>query len=352
MKIRAVILANERSDDHLLWISACGKHSNAINWRVVNLTSGNWLEEVEKEPFDILLARPGGMTSIFKQAYDERIYILGIIKHYPMFPSPGEIFIYENKRFLSYWLKANGIPHPLTHVFYSEREAAAFLEGTGYPVVAKVNIGASGSGVVMLYDEDEAVRYLKNIFRGKGISRRHGPNLRTGNWSRRIFYYIRHPETLGPKLSVYKTVGSDPQKGFVIFQEYVSHDFEWRAVRIGDSFFAHKKMKHGEKASGSLLKSYVDPPLSLLDFVKEITDKHRFYSQAIDIFESQGGYLVNEMQCIFGQSDPHQMEVEGKPGRYRFVEDKWVFESGDFNGNECYDARLEWVIQNYGTERT
>jgi glutathione synthase/RimK-type ligase-like ATP-grasp enzyme len=348
MKIRAVILANERSDEHLLWIRACQKFSGTVEWRVVNMTSWNWLEEVEKEPFDILLAKPGGMTSVFKQLYDERVYILGVVKQYNIFPSPEEIFIYENKRFLSYWLKANSVPHPATFVFYNEGEATEFLRRTRYPIVAKVNIGASGSGVVILYTVAEAVKYLMNVFSGRGAFRRHGPNLRSGNWGRRALFYFRHPEALLSRLSVYRTVGGDPQKNFVLFQEYIPHDFEWRVVRTGDSFFAHKKLKSGEKASGSLLKSYCNPPVSLLDFVKEVTDRHKFYSQAIDIFETEQGYLVNEMQCIFGQSDPHQMEVDGKPGRYRFTDGHWLFEPGDFNGNECYDARLEWVIGKYG----
>jgi len=352
MKIKAVILANERPDEHLLWIRACLKRRESVDYRVVNLTSVSWLEEVEKEPFDILLAKPGGMTSAFKQLYDERIYILSNVKPYKVFPSPEEIFIYENKRFLSYWLKANGIPHPATDVFYSEAEAEEFLSKTGYPIVAKVNIGASGSGVVILHTKAEAVKYLSKVFGGRGAYRRHGPNLRSGNWGRRALYYFSHPKEFGSRLSIYRTVGRDPQKDFVIFQEYIPHDFEWRTVRTGDSFFAHKKLKSGEKASGSLLKRYCNPPLSLLDFVKEITDRHEFYSQAIDIFETDRGYLVNEMQCIFGQSDPHQMEVDGVPGRYRFIDGQWLFEPGDYNGNECYDARIEWVIEQYGNRKS
>ncbi|NLJ42868.1 MAG: hypothetical protein GX431_04355, partial [Bacteroidales bacterium] len=117
--------------------------------------------------------------------------------------------------------------------------------------------------------------------------------------------------------------------------------------RIGDSFFAHKKLKKGEKASGALLKVYDNPPLALLDFVKEITDRHGFYSQAIDIFESERGYLVNEMQCIFGQSDPYQMLVDEKFGRYFFNENNWVFEKGDFAKNECYNLRLEFVLNKF-----
>jgi glutathione synthase/RimK-type ligase-like ATP-grasp enzyme len=347
MKIRFIILANERVDDHLLWIRACEKYKEKNSFRIVNLTSDNWMEEIRSEPFDILLAKPGGVTSAFKQLYDERIFILGKVLQYIIYPSPDEIFIYENKRFLSFWLKANEIPHPVTHVYYNIAEAEQFLKRGSYPVIGKVNIGASGSGVAILNDENEAVKYLKQIFSDKGARRRHWPNLNTGGWGKRALSYLKNPSSLGSKIKLYKTIARDIQKDFVIFQEFIPHSFEWRVVRIGDSFFAHKKLKSGDKASGALLKSYCDPPSGLLDFVKEITDKHNFLSQAVDIFESERGYLVNEMQCIFGQSDPHQMIVNGKPGRYIFIDAKWVFEEGDFNSNESYDARVLWLIEKY-----
>ena len=88
------------------------------------------------------------------------------------------------------------------------------------------------------------------------------------------------------------------------------------------------------------------PKCTILDFVKKITDKHKFYSQAIDIFESHNrGYLVNEMQCVFGQSDPYQMLVNGKPGRYRFTNRKWGFEEGEYTRNACFDLRLEYILK-------
>jgi glutathione synthase/RimK-type ligase-like ATP-grasp enzyme len=348
MNIKFVILTNERAEDHMLWIKACEKFRDKVSFRVVDLTNDKWFEEIQREPFDILLAKPGGVTAAFKHLYDERIYILGNVSGYRIFPSPEEIFIYENKRFLSYWLKANAIPHPETHIYYNLAEAETFLKETVYPIVGKVNIGASGSGVTILKSEDEADKYLKQIFKGRGAYRRHGPNLKTGGWGKRFFFYLKNPSRLGSKLEIYRTVGSDFQKDFVIFQEYIPHSYEWRVVRIGDSFFAHKKLKAGEKASGSLLKCYCDPPSDLLDFVKEITDRHNFFSQAIDIFESERGYLVNEMQCIFGQSDTHQMMVNGDPGRYRYANAKWVFETGDFNSNECYDSRINYLITEYG----
>lgn len=352
MSIKVVILANEREEDHLLWIKACEKFSDKVSYRVVDLTKDTWFEEIHSDFFDILLAKPAGVTSVFKQLYDERIYILGKVLGHAVFPSPEEIFVYENKRFLSYWLKANKIPHPVTHVFYNMVEAEAFLKVTAFPVVGKVNIGASGSGVSVIRDRNGGLEYLRRIFGGKGAHRRYGPNLGTGKWLPRALHYVRHPSDLISKIETYSTIAQDFQKGFVLFQEFIPHSFEWRVVRIGDFFFAHKKLKAGDKASGSLLKDYCDPPHDLLDFVREITDCHTFFSQAIDIFETDRGYLVNEMQCIFGQSDPYQMIVNGIPGRYRYSGAQWVFEQGDFCSNECYDGRISYLIEKYGEQES
>jgi len=83
-----------------------------------------------------------------------------------------------------------------------------------------------------------------------------------------------------------------------------------------------------------------------LYFVRDLTDRAGFYSQAVDLFEpSEGQYLVNEMQCIFGQSDPHQMLADDRPGRYVFRDSRWSFEEGNFNTNESYDLRVNWIIE-------
>jgi len=345
-KLKAVILRNEIPDDHLLWVRACEFFRERLQYRIVDLTGNDWLEMVQSESFDVLLAKPPALNSFYKELYDERIYILAEVLKYKVFPSAAEIFIYENKRLLSYWLEANKIPHPKTDIFYSEKRAINFLENKNFPIVAKSNIGACGSGVFILRNAREALNYIKQTFNGKSVPRRLGPNLAKGGLLKRGLHYIFHPSDISKKLQVYKIAGQEIQKGLVIFQEYIAHDYEWRAVRIGDSFFAHKKIKIGQKASGTELKEYCNPPLKLLDFVKAITDKYQFYSQAIDIFETAGqGYLVNEMQCLFGQSDSYQMLVNGEIGRYIFIENDWVFEKGDFNRNESYNLRIEHILK-------
>ncbi|MDN5345651.1 MAG: hypothetical protein PWQ73_148, partial [Petrotoga sp.] len=76
MKIKIIILRNEQEDDHLPWVKACENYKEEVDYRVVNLTLNNWLEEIQTEPADVLLAKPGGLTAPFKQLYDDRVFIL------------------------------------------------------------------------------------------------------------------------------------------------------------------------------------------------------------------------------------------------------------------------------------
>ena len=350
-KFRLCILRNENDEDHLLWVKACEDCSSEVEYQIIDLTAANWLEVVREAANECscFLARPPGIRTAFKQLYDERVYIISEMLKLPLYPSPTEIYIYENKRFLYSWLKAIGLPHPTTKVFYSYEEAVHSLDNVAFPIVGKANIGASGSGVRILKNNSDARTYLGKVFSSSGIARRWGPNLDKGGLLTRGFHSLLDPYELKDKLQRYRQVRQDPQKGFVIFQEYIPHSFEWRVVAIGDSYFAHKKLKAGEKASGSLLKEYSNPPLYLLDFVRHIMTSQQFLSQAIDIFEvGPSKLLINEMQCIFGQSDSFQMLVNGRPGRYRFIDNRWAFEEGEFNRNESYNLRIHHILKILG----
>lgn len=344
-------MANESPGDCIGWIKACDNQKDKLDYVIINLCSYDWMERIRSENFDLFLARPGGMTQQFKQLYDERLDIISNKLHCAIFPSFQEVQIYENKRFLSYWLEAHKVPHPLTRVFYLRNEADDWIKKTAFPVVVKSNIGASGSGVLIIRNVKEAIIEIKKAFSNRGRQRRWLPNLAKGHILHRLYKAVTRPKLLHNKLEIYKSVSSDRQSGFIIFQEFIRHHFEWRVVRIGDSFFAHKKLLLKEKASGSLRKNYDNPPGELLDFVKDITDRHKMYCQSIDIFESERGYLVNEMQCFWGQSDPYQMMVDGVPGRFCKIDGKWIFEPGDFNTNESYDLRLLTAIELYGDGR-
>jgi glutathione synthase/RimK-type ligase-like ATP-grasp enzyme len=343
--MRIAILRNEDPESSKKWEISCQKAN--VEYSIIDLTSNEWFDEISKIDAHIFVLKPPGETFKFKNLYDERLYVVTKIMGKFTFPSLNEVIIYENKRMLATFLKASEISMPDTWVFYNKGQANIFAENVKLPIVAKTGIGASGTGVKIIRKQKDLNLYIKTAF-GKGIKRRLGPNRTTGSiktWTKKAFI---SPSFLLKKIRKYIEVYQDTQKGFVILQEYIPHDYEWRVIRIGDSWFGHQKIKQGDKASGSKGINYVTPPLDLMDFCREICEKHEFLCMALDVFEHPTkGYVINELQTIFGHVQHYLMEVDGKPGRYVYQNEKWIFEEGDFNTNESYDLRLKTAISLY-----
>ena len=345
MAIKLCILKNESENSHREWVLACQKYR--VDHDVVDLSKNGWFEAALQCEYDAYLTRPPGSISFFKTLYDERLYILTRVLGKKIYPTYEEILIYENKKFFSYWLAANGIPHPKTRVFYHREEALGFAATCRFPVVAKSAIGASGSGVRIFRSKPELKRYINGAFSPAGIKRSYGPNLRKNNKVERFLNVLKDPGVYWKKIQSRRTAADiDPQRWFVILQEHIPVEYEWRAVKIGDSYFAHKKLPVKGMCSGTTMVSWDGPGEELLDFVEATCARRGFYSQAVDIFEDRSGkFLVNEMQAFFGSENPHQMIIDGRPGRYVRRQRKWHFEAGEFNTNNSYDLRLEHLMQ-------
>lgn len=313
-----------------------------IELTLIDISRSDWLEQCSRVNYAVFIMRPPGLVERTKALFDERAQLL--TKRYDaiFYPSLLECLLYENKKYLAYWLKAQEIPSPPTWVFYNRAEALQWVQESRYPFVGKVNIGASGKGVSIIDNPAQAKRYVDTAFT-VGLKPRVGPNFKHSSIWKKLKNALRNKKLVKRRLTTYKAVLAESQK-YCIFQEFISHQFEWRVVVIGDSYFAHKKMVYKQMASGSLLKDYSDPPLKLLDFARDICIKNSFLSVSLDILESADGYLVNEIQCYFGQSDSFQMKVNGVVGRYVY-KGGWVFEAGDFARNQCYNLRLEHIIR-------
>lgn len=345
MERRFVVAANGQDRNHEHWLEACRRRG--VAHRLVDLSAGDWLERVAESPRDCLLAIPPGHSTLFKQMYDERLYILHQLLGERIYPSFEEILVYENKRMLAYWLQANRVPHPATRVFYQQDAALGFAAGCPLPVVAKSALGASATGVHVLRSRSALESYIDQAFSAGGVRRAWGPNLRRTGLGRRLLRRLADlPGALRYFRQKRRIVRSDPQRGHVILQEFVRVKTEWRCVRIGDSFFGHQKLaRGGGLASGTSLVGWEAPPEALLDFVRDVTDRRGFLSQAVDVFETPGGdYLVNELQAFFGSRNPHQMIRDGVPGRFLRRAGRWLFEAGDFNTGMSFDLRLEHAL--------
>lgn len=347
MKKKVAILKGEIPGLEDEWVISCEKRRDIFEYTIIDIAAHDWLEQSLSANFDVYLARPAGRRELHKKIYDERLYILNRILGKTIYPSLDELLIYENKRFLSYWLKANNVPHPETHVFYSMEKAIQFASNTKFPVVSKSNIGAGGSGVLIHRNKKSLLKYIETVFIGKGTTLSWSPNLRKKNILGRIVKRLLNPiETISYFRARKQSAEAEPQKDFVLFQEFIQCDHEWRCVKIGDSYFGHKKLRtYGEKISGTSAVSWEIPDIRLLNFVKKVCDNGNFTSMAVDIFEDKDGkYFVNELQCFFGSKNPHQMISNGKPGRFINVDGNWIFENGSFNTNNSFDLRLDHVL--------
>ena len=344
-KMKIIILYCKDSNSAKKWEIACSKIG--LEYYSLDISLHNWLEIINRYKPDLILLKPPGDIEINKIMFDERIYILSQILKYKTFPLYQENIIYENKKMLSYYLDALGIPHPKTYVFYNKEEAIEYLYDAKYPVVMKSSIGASGTGVFICKSIKEANKYVDRAFSKKGIPMYIGPNKVTGNIKKWLKKAINNPNYAKQRISSYSIISKGRTKNIIIIQEYIPHGYEWRVIKIGESYFAHQKVKYKDKCSGTKGINYVNPPLELLDFVKEICAKNNLYSVAIDIFEYNNLYLVNEIQTIFGHVQDHILEVDGKPGRYLYNNNQWTFEEGNFNTNESYDLRLECALDLY-----
>ncbi|GAJ06476.1 unnamed protein product, partial [marine sediment metagenome] len=111
---------------HWPYIAAC--RDLEVAYEVIDISGPDWIEVIEKSECDAFLVWPSVQLSFWKQMYDERLKIIVESLGKVMYPTYNELWLYESKRRMYYWLKANGIPHPKTYIFYSMTDALDFAQ--------------------------------------------------------------------------------------------------------------------------------------------------------------------------------------------------------------------------------
>ena len=300
-----------------------------IDYEVIDIIAPDWLEKIRNSDCAGFLCRPPSKFQERKSMYDERLYIINKIMKRSIYPGYDELLIYENKRMMSYWLDLHNFPHTETKVFYRKEDILSFLkENKTYPIVFKSNIGSSAKGVTIVRSKLQALRIVNKTF---GII---NPKLARGYTS----------ITTG-RVIPWTSYGSR-EKHFLIVQKFEKIKWEWRIIKIDESYFGHKKLLRGDFASGSRLSDLVKPPEELLFLIKDICEKGNFYSMDVDIFETEDGrYLINELQSLFLSKNESQMYISGVPGRFIYNGKKFVFEKGYFNRHGSYLLRVKHFVK-------
>jgi len=308
-------ILKEFCDFHLPYVAAC--RDLGVSYKVVDISGPDWLAQVEQSGCDAFLARPSGLTSVWKRLYDERLRVIALDLGKVVFPDYEGLWLYESKKRMHYWLQAHGVPHPQTWVFHDLKQTLGFVEQAALPIVYKSDFGSGASGVRVLRDRRALRRHVKRCF-SKGFR-------------------------------AYTRCVSDREWGSVLLQEYLPDAQEWRMIRLGDSYFGYEKLKRGDFHSGSHAWHYERPSAELLDFARYVTNTGCFTSMAVDVLVAcDGRLLVNELQALFGVDDPSEPQrvVDGKPGRMIWDEtaDSWRFEEGSFCDNSCCNLRVEALL--------
>ncbi len=328
-------ILNDFKGQHVVAIKACQELN--VDYEEIDIISSNWINNIKTSKCDGFLAKPPCRKDVWKRLYDERLYFINVLMGKPIYPSLNEIYLYENKRNMAYWLEINEIPAPKTWVFYDRGEALRFLEAyDDFPLIFKTNIGSAGIGVKILETKRHAKRIVNKTFT-------------------KLRFYNRGYTKWGKKWGIPYPLLDDRQFDNVLFQEKIDVKWEWRGVKIGESYFAHKKLE-GTKGmhSGSGLANYDTPPLEVMDFIKYVCDLGQFNSMNVDFFEDKNGdYYVNELQTMFGSRiKPYQMCVDGEPGRYVYDNGSWVFEPGMFNQNNSFNLRVQDFVRILEQQKT
>ena len=298
--------------NHTSYIAACRELK--VAYKTIDLFSSDWLDQVRRSGCDAFVAWPSEFIQEWKRMTDERMRFLTVHLGKPLYPPYEALWLYGCKERMRDWLDIHGFPHAKSWVFYDLKEAYAFLQTAALPLVIKLDIGASASGVWIAKTRKEALAYVQKAF-GKGLIGRRA-DARTRQW--------RH----------------------LMIQEYVPGIREWRIIRIGDTYLGHEKIAKGDFNSGSGKVGWFAPPRQALDLIHAVTEAGGFRSMDMDVFETPDGrFLINELQCIFGAFDTAQMYIEGVPGRYKRVNGDYVFEEGRFCKNACCNLRIEDLLE-------
>lgn len=173
------------------------------------------------------------------------------------FPDFHTTWHFDDKVGQKYLLEALGAPLVPSYVFYTKKEALAWISKTTFPKVFKLRGGAGAANVMLVHTKREARKLVSKAFR-QGFPQ----------YDRFASLKERHRkwrEGKGSFLNVLKGVGRvfinldyakmhGREKGYVYFQDFISNNrFDIRVIVIKDKAFAIKRLvRRGDfRASGS-----------------------------------------------------------------------------------------------------
>lgn len=235
-----------------------------------------------------------------------------------VFPDFNTTWHFDDKVGQKYLLEAISAPMVPSYVFYTKKEALAWVNTTEFPKVFKLRGGAASSNVKLARTKSQAIKFVNKAF-GRGF-----PQFdRWGYFKDRYKKYRNGRDAL---LGVCKGFARlflpteyskmhSKEKGYVYFQDFMpNNQFDIRVCVVGDKAFALKRMcrENDFRASGGGRIIYdrkqIDERCVRIAF--DVNDKLKTQSIAYDfvfdpnnnplIVEISYGYAVNAYDACEG----------------------------------------------------
>ena len=203
------------------------------------------------------------------------------MSHLTMVQDLSQMEVYEDKS-AQFWRWGKFMPP--TWRFESKAEALEFVRTYNGVLVSKADVGASSYNVRVLHTQADQLQHVQQLF-SKGLPVNHCAG---GPGGRNV---------------------TSMQRGYVLFQQYVSHDITWRVNRIGRCYAIFKRYN----APGTLTAqtgnvdgmTELDDTLSgLLGVASTICDAIKSRWCALDILQTPDGWRMIETSLAWPWPSP------------------------------------------------
>lgn len=322
-----IAIHHEKNSFSDRWIKYCDE--NSISYKIVSCYDSDIVQQLEgcdalmwhwnQEDYKgILFAR---QLTISLEKIGKKV-----------FPSVNTAWHHDDKVGQKYLLECINAPFVKSYVFYSKKEANAWLKTTTFPKVFKLRGGAGSTNVKLARTKEKAQAFINKAF-SRGF-------LQINRWDRLKdrFWVLRRDKNIKAIKFIFKGFGrlfiptelskfSQREKGYIYFQDFLpNNDHDTRLVIIGDRCFGLRRYtrKNDFRASGS----------GLIAYDTELFD-HRCIKIAFDITKKLGAQSV-AFDFIWDGEIP------------KIVEISYCFIMGAFY-DDCHgywDSNLVWYNKN------
>lgn len=234
------------------WIEFCQEHR--IDYKLVNCHKNNIIKEVSD--CDIIMFHH--CNNVYSEQLFAKQLLFAIQKSGKrVFPDFNTNWHFDDKIAQKYLFEALNIPMVQTYVFYTEKEALAWVDKATFPKVSKLRGGAGSQNVQLIRSPKYARRYIRRSFR-RGFSQYDAIHRLKDELN--LFRENKH-NYFGIIRALLRLIMSTPysrmgirEKGYVLLQDFIPNNkFDIRVIVTANRAFAIKRMvRYNDfRASGS-----------------------------------------------------------------------------------------------------